>query len=188
MNPLDALRTALDNLQQVIDAGPIENTQGGNPTPCSDFTVNDLADHVIDTHNLLLAGAGGTAINDNGTLSARHAALAEAALNQWSQRGTDGTIDLGGNELPASFALPLHALETYVHAWDLARSLDRPFEPPTELTDDMWSFAQGSITDDVRGETAGAPYGPKVDVAVDASDVDRLIAFTGRDPYWRRDS
>lgn len=188
MNQLNALESALDTLQQVIDAAPIDNEQGGKPTPCADFTVDDLGTHIIDTHNLLLTGAGGVAIIGDGTLSERNAALTSAAIKQWTQRGTDGTVDLGGNELPASFALSLHTLEAYIHAWDLAQSLGRPFEPSEELTDDMWAFAQDFISDDVRGEAAGGPYGPAIAVGADASVIDRLIAHSGRNPNWRDDS
>lgn len=188
MNQLNALESALDTLQQVIDADPIDNNQGSKPTPCADFTVDDLGTHIIDTHNLLLTGAGGDPLTDDGTLSERNSALSTAAIKQWTQRGTDGTVDLGGNALPASFALSLHTLEAYIHAWDLAQSLGRPFKPSDDLTSDMWAFAQDFISDDVRGEAAGVPYGPAVAVGAGASDVERLIAHSGRNPRWPSDS
>jgi uncharacterized protein (TIGR03086 family) len=187
MNPQQALEAAITELQHVIDAAPLTDERRSGPTPCSAFNVEQLCEHIIDTHNLLLAGAGGEPRTGAGSLSDRHAEIAAAAVTQWATRGTDGTIDLGGNELPAAFGLSLHTLESYIHAWDLARSLNRPFEPPTELTAAMWGFAQASLTDDVRGDTDRAPYLAAVDEPTDATDLDRIIALSGRNPRWRQD-
>ena len=93
-------------------------------------------------------------------------------------------INLGGNELPAAFGLSLHALETYIHAWDLAKALNRPFLQSAELTRVMTDFAKSFITDDIRGDFVGAPYAPPTRVLDTASEIDHLIAFTGRDPNW----
>ena len=183
MHPHQTLDTAIAELQRVIDEHPISPDDGSTPTPCAAFDVDQLLDHIIDTHNLLLGGAGGEPVNATGSISERHRAVAGSAVQQWAERGLDGTIDLGGNTLPATFGISLHALECYVHAWDLARSLDRTFTPPDELTGAMWEFAQGFITDDVRGDD-GMPYGPEVATAADATDLDRIIALAGREPAW----
>lgn len=184
MNHLDTLQTAIDTMQQMLDTDPIADSAFQNPTPCAEFTVAQLAEHIIDTHNLLLGTAGGQPVETGETFSQHHSAVAKAATSRWATRGTDGTINLGGNELPAAFGLSLHALETYVHAWDLATALHRPFTPPTELVRAMTDFAESFITDDIRGEFAGAPYAAAAEAPADASDADRLIAFTGRDPLW----
>lgn len=187
MTPLHALEQSLDVLQGVIDSGPIDAADLTGTTPCREFDVGQLVEHILETHAFLTTAAGGEAVlagRADASISARHAGAATAAVRQWSERGTDGTIDLGGNELPAAFGLSLHALEAYVHAWDLARALDRPFDPPAELTAAVAVTAHQIIDDDVRGEPFGAPYGTAV-VLNDASDVDtvdRLIAHTGRNP------
>lgn len=184
MNQHDALQSAIDTLQEVLDAGPVTDAALNDPTPCSEFTVAQLAEHIIDTHQLLLGAVGGPHDQTSGTLSQRHTAITSAAAAQWASRGTDGTIDLGGNELPAAFGLSLHALEAYIHSWDLATALNRPFAPPTELTKAMADFAESFITDDLRGDFDGAPYAAQVEAPAESSDIDRLVAFTGRDPQW----
>lgn len=180
MTPIEALVRAVTTMQEVIDVEPIGAEQLTAPTPCADFDVAELGDHIIANHNLFLGGTGGQPID--GGLSDSHAAIAAAAIAQWSRRGTDGAIGLGGNEVPAAFGLQLHTLETYVHAWDLASGLGRPFEPDAELTDQMWALAQDFVTDDLRGEGPGVPYRHAVEVDDDASIVDRIIAHSGRDP------
>lgn len=184
MNQLDALQAAIDTMQQVLDTAPVADSVLADPTPCAQFTVTQLADHIIDTHNLLLEAAGGQPSETGETLGQRHGAVAAASATQWATRGTDGTITLGGNELPAAFGLSLHALETYIHAWDLATALNRPFTPTRELTIEMTNFAESFITNDIRGDFDGAPYAAPTQVPDSASDVDRLIAFTGRNPNW----
>ncbi len=75
-------------------------------------------------------------------------------------------------------------LEAYLHAWDLAAALGRPFRPADELTRRVWPAAQLVITDDVRSDAAGAPYRAAFPVGDDESSVTRLIAHSGRDPHW----
>lgn len=187
MNPQHALEAAINELQHIIDIAPLTDDMSSGPTPCSNFNVGHLAEHIIDTHNLLLTGSGGNPITQTGPLTDRHRESAAAAVGHWKQRGTDGTINLGGNELPAAFGLSLHTLEAYIHAWDLARSLNRPFEPSDEVSTAMWDFAQGFITDDVRGETDEAPYRAAINEPADATDLERIIALSGRNPHWRQD-
>jgi uncharacterized protein (TIGR03086 family) len=184
MNQHQTLQAAIDELQQVIDAAPITPEHHDASTPCSAFNVDDLIGHIIDTHNLLIRGAGGEPVEATGPVSTRHEAVAAAALKQWDERGVEGTINLGGNELPAAFGISLHALECYIHAWDLARSLNRDFAPSDQLTTAMWDFAQGFITDDVRGDADGIPYRAEVPAPVDATDLERIIALSGRNPSW----
>lgn len=186
MHPQQTLEAAVTELQRVIDTSPIDPDDLHAPTPCDAFSVEQLIDHILDTHNLLLGGAGGEPIDSTGTIGTRHHAVATAAREQWAERGLEGTINLGGNELPAAFGISLHALECYIHAWDLARSLDRTFTPSDELTDAMWDFAQGFITDDVRGDADGMPYRTEVPAPDHATDLERIIALSGRKPSWQQ--
>jgi uncharacterized protein (TIGR03086 family) len=186
MQPHQVLEAAVTELQRVIDTSPINANDRQAATPCDAFTVDELIDHILDTHNLLLGGAGGQPVETTGTVSTRHQTVAAVALEQWKTRGIDGTIDLGGNKLPAEFGISLHALECYIHAWDLAQSLDRTFTPPEELTAAMRDFAQGFITDDVRGDADGMPYRAEVSAPDDATDLERIIALSGRNPAWQQ--
>lgn len=72
--------------------------------------------------------------------------------------------------------------DVLVHTWDLARAagLDDTL-PDTDLEGMLEGLEP---IDDVLRESG--QYGPRVDVADDASPQDRLLAFLGRDPAWRR--
>jgi hypothetical protein len=68
-----------------------------------------------------------------------------------------------------------------MHTWDLARATgqDDSLDPGEceHLLDGMVA-AEAAIR-------ASGQYGPKVEVAADATAQDRLVAFIGRDPAWR---
>ena len=181
MTPNQAFEASVATVQTVIDLAPISDDDLRRPTPCRDFDVDALIDHILDTHDLLLTAAGGSSGGAGGSFGERHRRVGAASIAQWADRGIDGSIDIGGNELPAVFGLSLHTLETYVHGWDLARGLGRPFEPSVALSEAVWAIAREIVSDDMRGD--GAPYGPAVEVDADAALVDRIVAHTGRDPH-----
>lgn len=181
MDECTALERSIALTQQVIDSAPITDEDLARRTPCVAFGVDDLLDHIIDTHHLLLGSAGGGIPDEVASIGGRHRAAGEASVTAWRARGTEGTIDLGGNELPATFGLSLHVLEAYVHAWDLAAALSRDFAPDDDLTAAVATAAQMVISDGMRGDAEGMPYGSAVDLE-SASAIDRLVAFAGRDP------
>jgi uncharacterized protein (TIGR03086 family) len=174
VNDLEALTEALSIVQALIDGPPLPTR---HPTPCTEFDVAALVEHIDWTHGLLLDAICGSDQRDDA-----HSVVSTAALAAWTERGTDGSISIGGNELPAAFGLSLHVLETYVHGWDLAMALGRPFTPSPGLTERARAAAATIITDEARGPDR--PYGPAVHVAAGADAVAQLIAFTGRDPAW----
>ncbi len=184
MTPLDGLSLALDTVGDLIDAGPIDPAALAGPTPCRSYDVAALSDHVRDIHLLLTNAAGDTLVQLDRPLSEVHRELAENAVKAWQIRGVDGTVDLAGNELPAGFALALHTVETVVHGWDLGRALDRGFDPADDLLDHVWALLPLVVTEDARGTQDGAAYLPAVEVPHDSPLLDRIIAFTGRDPAW----
>lgn len=184
MNDLDALRLALDATGAVLAADPITPAQAATPTPCHSYAVADLADHVRDTHLLLTGAARATTLTDSRPLAACYAELSQHAFDAWKTRGVDGTVDVAGNQLPASFALALHLVETYLHGWDLAKALDRPFRPAEDLDTHLWSILPAVVQDDARGGDGEAPYGPRVDVDPEATLIDKIVAYSGRQPSW----
>jgi uncharacterized protein (TIGR03086 family) len=149
-----------------------------NPTVCTEFTVAQLAGHLIGSITFLGGAAGAEFPRTAATaLEARVAAAAQPALEAWSHRGLDGTVKVGPNEMPAQLALGILSIELLVHAWDFARATGQQVTASDELTGHVLGVARTVITPEVRrnnGFADAVPAGP------DAGLLDRLIAFTGR--------
>jgi uncharacterized protein (TIGR03086 family) len=149
------------------------------PTPCSEYTVADIGQHLLRSMALLASVAGEQIAPPAwGTPDADVAAAAEAALAAWRRRGLDGSVAVGRNVLPASLAAELIPLELLVHGWDIAQATGRDIDVSPAVAGYILDRAHELITEDKRGRSFAAevPAGPGATV------LQRLIAFTGRVP------
>src|SRR3954451_14782121 len=163
------------------------------PTPCRDTTVGDLLAHVDGLAQAFAAAARknpltGTAAADASNLDPdwrtripqRLTELAEAWRDPsaWTGQTAAGGVDLSG-EMAGVIALK----EVVLHGWDLAVSTRARFRPDPEHVQAALRFVQPTAVQNPQG-TPGL-FGPPVPVSEDASEFDRLIGLSGRDPAWR---
>jgi uncharacterized protein (TIGR03086 family) len=149
-------------------------------TPCSEFVVADLVDHV-QRSMLLLAESAGTPLDapSGPARPEQTVPLAEAALTAWERRGIDGAVPVGSRTVPAAQAYAIVLMELAVHSWDLEQALGEAApDVPGQLVEYLLEQAPLLITPDRRGRAFGAP----VAVGTHARPLDRLVAFTGRTP------
>ena len=149
------------------------------PTPCSDYTVHDLVEHLMGSVRAL-GGMAGAVIPDEidaATAEDYIAQATEPALAAWRARGVEGEVPFGGGDAPAAVPAAILGIEFYVHAWDFARATGQSFTAPAPLTAFVTARAEEIIQPDNRGEGKGfaAITAPSHDDAVTA-----LMAFTGR--------
>ena len=174
--------------------GDVDDGQLDAPTPCPDYTLGDLLDHIgglavafaeaarkEQGRNASQAPPGSTA-NLPADWRTRIPADLETLGAAWqASEAWDGTTVIAGMEMPASAVGAVAMDEVVTHAWDLARSLGQPFEADADAIAGAMEFI-GPISE------PGAPrppiFGPVVDVGNDASPTARFIALTGRDPDW----
>jgi uncharacterized protein (TIGR03086 family) len=71
------------------------------------------------------------------------------------------------------------SLEFLVHAWDFARATGRGVVVSERVSDYVLGLAGKLISPDTRGYSG---FAEPVETALDAGVLDRLIAFTGRQP------
>lgn len=157
----------------------IGSDESSKPTPCSEFDVAQLTDHLLNSITILGGAAGAEfPAGDAGDSSAAQVlAAGRPALDAWRSRGLDGAVTFGPNELPAKVAVGILALEFLVHAWDYATATGRTLEASEPLAQYVLDRTQQILTPAGRA-TAG--FDPPVEVADSAPALDRLIAFTGR--------
>jgi uncharacterized protein (TIGR03086 family) len=167
------------------------------PTPCPEYTLGDLLDHVSglarafdavarkDFDDPATQGAPGDAANLGDDWQTRIpeelAAMAAAWRDPdaWTGQTRAGSVDLPG-EVAGLVALD----ELVIHAWDVARASGQDFE----IDEASLSAVQPFLAPFAASEE-GAPglFGPPVSVPDGAPLLDRTIAVTGRDPAWSPD-
>ena len=174
----------------------VDDAQLGAPTPCPDYTVGDLLDH-IGGAALAFTSAARTENGPNASpppLGARaHLGTGWrtripqdlAALgNAWAAPGAwEGMTKIAGMEMPATVVGTVGLNEVVAHGWDLARATGQPFRPDDNSIEGCLEFLVPISQPGAENSRAPA-FGPVVAVADDASALDRLIALTGRDPEW----
>ena len=184
--PTDELacaEAALGALHHVLH--PISRDELSKSTPCSEYDVMQLTDHLLNSITVL-GGAAGAEVPERDTGDSVERQIIGAArptLDAWHRRGLDDTVTIGTNELPATFAVSILSLELLVHGWDYAAATKHPIDVAESLADYVLGLARKVINPQTRA-TVG--FADPVVVPDDASALHQLIAFTGRDPALAR--
>jgi uncharacterized protein (TIGR03086 family) len=180
---LASAEAALGALRHVLH--PISRDELSKSTPCSEYDVMQLTDHLMNSITLL-GGAAGAELperNSEDSVERQIVGAARPALDAWHRRGLTDTVTIGTNEIPATFAVSILSVEFLVHGWDYATATTHPIDVAESLADYVLGLAHIVITPQGRA-TVG--FDDPVAVPDDAPALDRLIAFTGRDPAVAR--
>jgi uncharacterized protein (TIGR03086 family) len=184
MGPFDRAAITLTACRAVLRR--LTEDDLSRPSPCTEYTVGEVGQHVVRSMVLLASVASDPAAGlaagpvgpAAGSLEEQVAVTTEAALTAWRRRGVGGTVAVGRSTLPASLAVEIIPMELLVHGWDMARATGQQIDVPPEVADHLLDRARELVTDDKRGRSFAAevPAGPQ------ASALQRMIAFTGRVP------
>ena len=178
MDELSSAEMALTALQSVVHL--IGDDDLHRPTPCHDFDVAALADHLVETVIRLGESAGAhLACAADATVERRILQATRPVLTAWRSRGVAGEVEFSGLALPARLALGVLSLELVVHGWDFAVALRRPLPVSAAHAEFVLAMARETIAEESRDI---GRFGQPVSVADDALAIDRLVAFTGRAP------
>jgi uncharacterized protein (TIGR03086 family) len=190
MDLLEAYRRSLNEFTDRV--GQVKYDRWAAPTPCGDWDVRTLVNHVVGEDRWtvpLLAGATIDEVGDrlDGDLldadpaGAARDAAAEADLAVSEPGALDRTVHLSAGDTPAREYVHQLLAEHLVHGWDLAVAIGA--EPRLDagavhecarwFADRMPQYRDAGL---IRSD---------VDVPADASEQDRLIAAFGRDPGGR---
>jgi uncharacterized protein (TIGR03086 family) len=185
------LAAVLADLAPVV--GGITREQLHDPTPCTEYDVEQLRDHVLGWLTTFAAGfasQGGQA--PRASLSGYQApadtaaevrAAAETLARALSAGAAGRPLRLGDSAMPGEMALGMILWEYQVHGWDLARATGQPWSPSAAAAEESLNFAPAMLTDDYQGD--GKAFGKAVAVPDQAPPLDRLLGLSGRDPGWR---
>jgi uncharacterized protein (TIGR03086 family) len=170
----------------------VDSAALADPTPCADYTVAGLLDHIDGFVGAFTAAGTRTPSGDGGPpLSGAASHLRadwrtavpdglHALVAAWqADDAYEGMLSAGGIEMPADAVAVVAVEELVVHGWDLARATGQAF---------ACTAAELAVVDDFFGqfgpEQRSGAYGPARAVGASASHLDRVIAESGRDPAW----
>src|SRR5438270_13063510 len=121
--PTDELHSAEDTLgvlQRVLHT--IAADDMSRSTPCREFDVAQLTDHLLKSITALggMVGAEIPERDESDSAERQVVAAARPALDAWHRHGLDGTVPFRDGEIPAKNACAILSVEFLVHAWDYA--------------------------------------------------------------------
>jgi uncharacterized protein (TIGR03086 family) len=168
-------------------------------TPCAGWDLRTLIEHLTSQHRGFAAAAGGRGTDPSAwlppastdrsaaALTARHAQAAQEVITAFSAPDVlDRAFALPdfGRTFPGRLAIGFHLVDYVVHGWDVARSLDLPYQPGTGLLAATLPIAR-AVPDGAERLAPGAAFAPAVAVAAGAGPLAEMLALLGRDPSWR---
>ncbi|NUO55283.1 MAG: TIGR03086 family protein, partial [Hamadaea sp.] len=155
--------------------------QLGLATPCSEFDVKGLLNHLEWVAEMFESVGRGGPRSEQGPYAGDFPDRAERMLAAWSRpEAWEGTSAAMGG-LPMTSLAHMWLVDMVVHGWDLARATDQPYEPDADAVARALDFTDQMAE---MGRQRGA-FGPEVPVPADAPAFDRLLGLIGRDPSWK---
>jgi uncharacterized protein (TIGR03086 family) len=165
----------------------IGDASWGNGTPCTDWDVRTLVNHLVYEARWappLLEGrtieeVGGRFDGDllgDDPKAAYTEAIAAAVTAVRAPGALDRTVHLSYGETPASGYLSQLTGDFVVHAWDLARGISAD----DELDPDLVAWVYDNTAPHADALAASGLFDPPVDVPDDADLQTKMLALFGR--------
>lgn len=191
MELLPAFEHAVASTAEIVNATPAGRMDA--PTPCTEWDVRALLNHMIGTLWLaeglfgdqaprypMVPGSlppADLAGDDPAAAYAEAAAAALAAASVGDALTRPHVTPLG--EMPGPGLAGFTTLDILVHGWDLARATGQPADLDGRLAAHVLGFAEQALA---TSESRAARIGPALPVATEAPVTHRLVAFLGRQP------
>jgi uncharacterized protein (TIGR03086 family) len=185
MNVRDLHRMALDTFSLRVDQLPAGSWDWA--TPCSDWDVRTLLNHVVGENRWippLLGGSTAAEVGDaldgdllgDDPVAAWHSSTAPA-LDAVERTELDRTVHLSFGDVPAEEYLWQLTTDALIHAWDLARATGQDEALPAWVVEACARWFDGA---EEAYRSAGV-IGPRVDID-EADPSAALLGRFGRNP------
>lgn len=181
----ELLEAAADRALPVVRG--IDDGQLGGGTPCAEYDVRALVDHLFQVVVNFQALAARQEVDFGqvpefvaGDWRGRFGVETARLVEAWSVPGVEeGTTGQMG--LPARTVGLMVLGDLTVHAWDLARATGADFVPEERVLDVLGPGLAALAPRAREMKVFGEPF----PVGEGATAFERLLAVTGRDPGWR---
>jgi uncharacterized protein (TIGR03086 family) len=188
--PLDDLAVALGAVGDLVAA--VRPGQWRDPTPCREWNVRELVNHLVMGNRLFTGVLRGEAVTSPGALDPKTtdalgadpvAAYTGAARALTAAFGRPGALErvvvVPFGAVPGIVAVHLRITEALVHGWDLARATGQQPRLPGDIVERNLEFTRGALPDVPAGRM---PFAPPQPVSDTAPAIVRLTALLGRSP------
>ena len=187
MDTLKTMQQVIDQTTKIVDG--ISPSQLGNPTPCTEWTVRDVLNHVTGgatmfatcieqgsvPDDLLGQLMGGDNLGDDYKGAFQKAA--QHALDAGNEKGAlEKMVKLPFGEMPAGVALNIAIFDVTTHAADLAYATGQTIED-TALLETALEAGRQMITSELR---VPGVFDNEQPAPANAGPTERLLAFAGR--------
>ncbi|WP_051943857.1 TIGR03086 family metal-binding protein [Streptacidiphilus rugosus] len=153
------------------------------PTPCAEFDVHRLCEHLLGT---MVASTHAAAkrplpVDAPRTLTdapwRAYPPVVDRLVAGWSKpEAWEGDTSFDSHVCSARFAGMMTVMELTVHGWDLAQATGQAFK----AEDDVVATAATVAEQIGSGARRSGAFGAELAPAADATALERLLAFTGR--------
>jgi uncharacterized protein (TIGR03086 family) len=185
MEEIELLSAVLTKTGDVIEG--VQPTQWDLPTPCPDYDVAGLTNHIVGWLGVFEAGCHGRAYEGDPAAfecgddpAGEFRALADSLVAGWQKYGLDRPVRVLGGESPGPMVFNMTVMEYLTHGWDLATATGQPIPYTEDEAAAVLARAEVTLPPEYRGE--GMPFGHQVAVSEEASSVAKMVAFLGRNP------
>jgi uncharacterized protein (TIGR03086 family) len=179
MDPRNQLDEILPLLNTLV--APLDGSQLDAPTPCANFAVRNILEHMIGGATMFAAAFRGEAPAAPGAatdvVAAFPGAMAELRSAVHSPGALERTIAAPFGDVPGETFARFVAMDGLVHGWDIATATGQPYDPPAGVVAEVDAFTRQALSDDMRN---GDTFAAAVDPPAGASALVQLVAFTGR--------
>jgi len=183
MDPIEQLSYILPTLTAVVDR--IEPGQLGDATPCANFSVRDVLDHMMvggGTFAYVFRGEDppevtAPDVGDRVPVAEFRKAMDDLLAAVKSPGAMERTINAPFGEVPGSVFASFVAFDGLIHGWDLATSTKQNYQVPPAVISSVDEFARNALGPDMRD---GDTFKDETPVPEGADQLERLVAFSGR--------
>ena len=164
--------------------GAVRPDQWSAPTPCEQWDVRRLVEHLVGMNLVFAAMLAGDSPPQRGeglasdALPRAFSDSADALLAAFAEPGALERAYTGPlGSATGSDRLKIRLYDLLAHGWDLAQATGHPVQLlPDDAAEDVLGFVREQLVDESRT----GRFGPPRTAPEDAPAIERLVAFLGR--------
>lgn len=184
-DPRYAFAVLTDAVGKLIEATDTSPESLARDTPCAEFSLQDLLDHVVMVMRRAAAIGRGehfATVQQEpiaGDWASQYRAGAHAVMEAWTDPQKLGQMfEVPWGMVPGGAVITTYTSELAVHGWDIATATGADFS----IDDDVLANTlEGVMFVPAEGrDDPEMPFGPVVDPGPGASNLDKIAGWLGR--------